>query len=259
MKNDLVSLAEVASALADVSGSILRKYFRASFDVEIKGDESPVTIADRNAEAAIIQRIEKIFPEHGIIGEEFGAIRETASHVWVLDPIDGTQSFITGMPIFGTLIALVVEGIPKIGVIDQPVIGERWLGICGVGSTFNGNVVATKPFSPLSESSMYSTHPSMFDGSSDEVKFSRLSSAVRQTRFGGDCYAYGLLASGFVDLVVEAKMKPYDYMALVPVIEGAGGTVCDWTGKPLGIASDGHVLAAANIETRDEALQYLSS
>ena len=258
MKNDLISLAEVASALADVSGSILRKYFRAPLTIDLKGDESPVTIADRSAEAAITQRIEKIFPEHGIIGEEFGAVREDASHVWVLDPIDGTQSFITGMPIFGTLIALVVEGIPKIGVIDQPIIGERWLGICGMGSTFNGNTVATKTFSALSESSMYSTHPSMFDGTTDEVKFSRLSSAVRQARFGGDCYAYGLLASGFVDLVVEAKMKPYDYMALVPVIEGAGGTVCDWTGKPLGIASDGHVLAAANIETRDEALQYLN-
>ena len=258
MKNDLISLAEVASALADVSGSILRKYFRAPLTVDLKGDESPVTIADRSAEAAITQRIEKIFPEHGIIGEEFGSVREDASHVWVLDPIDGTQSFITGMPIFGTLIALVVEGIPKIGVIDQPIIGERWLGICGIGSTFNGNTVATKTFSALSESSMYSTHPSMFDGTTDEVKFSRLSSAVRQARFGGDCYAYGLLASGFVDLVVEAKMKPYDYMALVPVIEGAGGTVCDWTGKPLGIASDGHVLAAANIETRDEALQYLN-
>ena len=151
MKNDLVSLAEVASALADVSGAILRKYFRASLDVDIKGDESPVTIADRSAEAAIIQRIEKIFPEHGIIGEEFGATRENASHVWILDPIDGTQSFITGMPIFGTLIALVVEGIPKIGVIDQPIIGERWLGICGIGSTFNGNTVATKTFSALSD------------------------------------------------------------------------------------------------------------
>ena len=118
MKNDLISLAEVASALADVSGAILRKYFRAPLTVDLKGDESPVTIADRSAEEAITQRIEKIFPEHGIIGEEFGSVREDASHVWVLDPIDGTQSFITGMPIFGTLIALVVEGIPKIGVID---------------------------------------------------------------------------------------------------------------------------------------------
>ena len=259
MINNFVSYAEAALALADISGPIVREHFRSSMVVDSKDDLSPVTAADRSVETAIRERIEENFPEHGIIGEEFGSIRENASHVWVLDPIDGTQAFIAGMPIFGTLIALAVDGFPKVGVIDQPVLNERWCGVHGISSTFNGNAVSTKNLSALNECVMYATHPKMFDSSVDKNKFTRLSSAVNRTCFGGDCYVYGLLASGFVDLVVEAKMKPYDFMALVPIVEGAGGKICDWTGKPLCLHSDGHILAASNSEVRDAALCYLGA
>ncbi|HAT34210.1 MAG TPA: histidinol-phosphatase, partial [Rhodospirillaceae bacterium] len=241
-----------------VSGPIVRQHFRTALEVTSKSDLSPVTLADRDAEAALRQRIEDQFPEHGIIGEEYGSVREDASHVWVLDPIDGTQAYITGMPIFGTLIALSVEGVPTVGVIDQPVSAERWIGISGHGTTFNGAKVSTSTCDDLGDAALYATHPSMFDPPQDASKFSELSAAVARSRFGGDCYAYGLLASGYVDLVVEAKLQPYDFMALIPVIEGAGGIACDWAGAALSTASDGHMLAAANDKLRDQALAVLA-
>lgn len=258
MTEALKQFADFASALADASGPVLRKHFRTPLDVAAKSDMSPVTIADRDAEALLRQKIEERFPDHGIIGEEYGAVRENASHVWVLDPIDGTQAYITGMPIFGTLIALVVDGVPAVGVIDQPILGERWLGVSGQGTHFNGNKVTASACAALGDAALYATHPSMFDPPADSAKFAGLSAACGRTRFGGDCYAYGLLASGHVDLVVEAKLQPYDFMALIPVIEGAGGIACNWAGGALDAGSDGHMLAAANAGLRDLALEYLA-
>ncbi|HEV8026962.1 MAG TPA: histidinol-phosphatase [Stellaceae bacterium] len=236
----------LAEALADAAGPIIRSYFRRKIAVDDKPDATPVTIADRESEAAMRALIEDRFPEHGIIGEEHGRTRADAEYVWVLDPIDGTKSFISGIPLFGTLIALVHCGRPVIGVIDQPVLRERWVGATGRATMLNGTPVRTRPCPALAQATLFCTAPhAMFTGA-DAAAFARLSGAVKLLRTGADCYAYALIASGFIDLVVEAGLKPYDYAALVPVIEGAGGVLTDWQGHALDLGSDGRVIAAGD-------------
>lgn len=235
----------LAEALADAAGGVVRRYFRQKIAIDQKGDLTPVTIADREAEVAMRRLIAERFPDHGIIGEEHGPTRPEAPYVWVLDPIDGTKSFISGIPLFGTLIALAFEGRPVLGVIDQPILGERWVGAAGRPSTLNGTPIRTRACADLAAATLYTTQPEMFAGG-DAAAFARLRTAVRLARYGADCYAYAVLASGFVDLVVESGLKPYDYSALVPVIEGAGGTMTDWQGRPLTLASAGHVVAAGD-------------
>jgi inositol-phosphate phosphatase/L-galactose 1-phosphate phosphatase/histidinol-phosphatase len=235
----------LAEELADVAGAVIRGYFRQKIAVDDKSDLSPVTIADREAEAAMRRLIEERFPEHGIIGEEHGRTRPDAEHVWVLDPIDGTKSFISGIPLFGTLIALTWRGRPVLGVIDQPVSRERWVGAQGRPTTLNGAPIRTRPCARLGAATLYCTTPEMYRGE-DAAAFARLRGAVKLTRYGADCYAYAVLATGFIDLVVEGDLKPYDWSALVPVIEGAGGVMTDWQGKALDLASDGRVVAAGD-------------
>jgi len=195
-------------------------------------------------------------PGHGIHGEELGQERLDAEWVWVLDPIDGTKAFISGLPIFGCLIALCRNGRPVLGVIDQPITRERWIGAAGVPSTLNGAPVRVRACAGLAAATMLTTAPDMMDGPAAEP-YERLRSAVKLSRFGGDCYAYAMLASGHVDLVVERKLKPFDYAALVPVIEQAGGRISDWTGKALDLASDGQVVAAGDARVHAAALAML--
>ncbi|PNW70525.1 hypothetical protein CHLRE_17g723550v5 [Chlamydomonas reinhardtii] len=229
------SYVDLAHSLADAAAQVTRKYFRTSFDVECKSDDSPVTIADKQAEVAMREIIERTVPEHGIFGEEHGlkwGSGAGSKYMWVLDPIDGTKSFITGKPLFGTLISLVYEGSPILGIIDQPITKERWLGVVGRPTTLNGQPLRTRPCPDVKLAYLYATTPHMFSGES-EVAFNRLRDSVRIPMYGCDCYAYGLLAAGHADLVVEADLKPYDYMALVPVVQGAGGVMSDWRGRPL--------------------------
>jgi histidinol phosphatase-like enzyme (inositol monophosphatase family) len=238
-------LIDFAGSLADAAGGVIRRYFRTAVAVDTKPDASPVTIADREAETAMRDLIKATFPDHGIHGEEFGIERDDAEYVWVLDPIDGTRAFITGKPMFGTLVALLKDGTPILGIIDQPVLGERWLGVTGQDTTFNKATTRTRPCSEIGQAILNATAPSMFVGD-DAVGFERLSTQAGQTNFGGDCYAYGLLASGFIDLVVEADLKPYDFCALAPVVQGAGGVMSDWDGRPLTLGSDGRVIATGD-------------
>jgi histidinol phosphatase-like enzyme (inositol monophosphatase family) len=252
------ALIAFANELADAAGEIVRRYFRRGVAVDDKADLSPVTIADREAELALRALIETRFPEHGILGEEHGSHHADAERVWVLDPIDGTKSFISGVPLFGTLIALVERGTPVLGVIDQPISRERWIGARGHKSTLNGAPIATRPCPALAAATLFATSPDMFRGA-DAEGFQRLKGAVKLARFGGDCYAYGLLAAGFIDLVVEAGLKPYDYAALAPVIAGAGGSMTDWQGKPLGLGSDGRVLACGDPRLAGAARSLLAS
>jgi len=240
----LDALADFAGRLVDATGPIARRWFRAHLDVETKSDLSPVTRADRDAETAMRSLIADVFPDHGIIGEEHGSDRPDAEYVWVLDPIDGTKAFITGKPLFGTLVALLHRGRPVIGIIDAPALAERWIGIEGRPTTFNGRPVRTRP-GPIGSTIVNSSSPDMFAGP-DVAATARLRAAVGGWHYGGDCYAYGLLASGFMGLVVEAKMKPFDHLPLVAVVEGAGGRITDWAGRPLRADSDGRVLAAAD-------------
>ena len=252
------ALIAFANELADAAGGIVRRYFRRGVAVDDKADLSPVTIADREAELALRALIETRFPEHGILGEEHGSRRTDAERVWVLDPIDGTKSFISGVPLFGTLIALAERGTPVLGVIDQPISRERWIGARGHKSTLNGAPISTRACPTLAAAALFATSPDMFRGA-DAEGFQRLKGAVKLARFGGDCYAYGLLAAGFIDLVVEAGLKPYDYAALAPVIAGAGGSMTDWSGKPLGLGSDGRVLACGDPRLAGAARGLLAS
>ncbi len=251
------SFVEFAHRLADAAGAIVRRYFRRSPEVEGKADGSPVTEADRGAERAIREMIEAEYPAHGIIGEEYGATDTKAEYVWVIDPIDGTKGFLGGVPLFGTLIALLHQGRPVLGVIDQPIARERWLGAEGSATSLNGESVAVRPCPEPAQAVLYTTAPELFVATEAEA-FARLRRVVNWSRYSADCYAFGLLAAGFIDLVVETKLKPYDYCALVPVVENAGGVISDWGGAPLGLESDGRVLAAGDPALHAAALALLA-
>ena len=244
-----------AAELADTTRPLALSYFRTQLDVISKLDESPVTIADREIEKHLREMIGARFPDHGIYGEEFG-VKKGNAFTWVLDPIDGTKSFITGFPLFGTLISLTFEEKPFCGVIDIPATGERWQGLPGQ-ALFAGKPARTSGCESLSEARFYTTSPDMFvDGEAES--FERLSRKARLRRFGGDCYIYGLIASGHCDIALETGLQPYDYMALVPVVTGAGGCITDWRGNALSIHSDGRVLASATPRLHDEALALLN-
>jgi histidinol phosphatase-like enzyme (inositol monophosphatase family) len=198
-------------------------------------------------------------PADGIIGEEYSAEREDAARVWVLDPIDGTRAFVTGRPLFGTLIGLLHLGRPVLGLIDQPGIGERWIGVAGEPTRFRsplGGTPRCRPCAGLGAAELSCTSPDIF-GLQDRAGFERLRTAARRVTWGGDCYGYGLLALGLVDVVVEAGMRPWDWAALVPVVEGAGGSLTGWDGEPLALDGDGRVLALGDPGLLSEAVALL--
>jgi inositol-phosphate phosphatase/L-galactose 1-phosphate phosphatase/histidinol-phosphatase len=254
-----VTPADIALAerLADAAGAAIRPRFRAEFGLEAKDDLSPVTLADREAEEAMRRLIIAERPMDGIVGEEFGVREGTSGRTWVLDPIDGTRAFIAGRPIFGTLIALVDRGWPVIGVIDQPVLRERWLGVAGRQTMFNGVPASTRACRSLSAALLATTSPALFDDGQLHA-FEHLDGQVTSTVLGGDCYNYACLASGHLDMVVEAGLKLHDFAALVPVVEGAGGRMCDWQGDPLHAGSSGEVIAAGDPARIDDILEALA-
>jgi histidinol phosphatase-like enzyme (inositol monophosphatase family) len=254
MTDDDIALAE---RLADAARKAIRPYFRAECGIEDKADASPVTLADRAAEAAMRELLLSERPADGIVGEEFGVERGDASRCWVLDPIDGTRSFIAGRAIFGTLIALIEGGRPVIGVIDQPIQSERWLGVASRPTRFNGAPCTTRRCDDLAVAQLATTSPHLF---TDQglAGFERLRGATRGLVLGGDCYSYATLALGQLDLVVEEGLKLHDFAALVPVVEGAGGAMRDWAGRPLGRDSDGRVIAAGDPALIDQALALLA-
>lgn len=244
----------LANGLADAAGEIARKHFRQPFEVIPKADESPVTVADRGIEERIRAMIEKARPEDGIYGEEFGIKPSRNSLTWVIDPIDGTKSFVIGRPTFGTLIALCEDGVPVLGIIDQPISKERWLGGYGK-TTLNGKAVRVRPCPNLKSACAASTTPAMF--SKTGPVYEKIEKATKMLAWGGDCYMYGLLASGQMDLCVEASLSPYDFCALVPVVESAGGLMTDWSGKKLTIKSEGKVVAAGDANVHKEILELI--
>ncbi len=254
----MVGDADIALAhrLAEAAGNAIRPFFRTTFSQESKDDASPVTEADRAAEAAIRTILEAERPGDGIIGEEYGNVRESAVRRWVIDPIDGTRSFIAGRPIFGTLVALLEEETPVLGLIDQPILRERWVGAKGHATTFNGAAARVRACPVLSGALLGTTSPYLFDAT-DRPRFEAVADASANLVLGGDCYSYAALAIGQLDLVVEAGLKLYDFAALVPVIEGAGGVMRDWQGRPLGSQSSGHVIAAGDPRLIEQALALL--
>ncbi len=252
-------LIAAAEAAADVAGAVVRPFFRAGIGTDIKADRSPVTIADRTAEQAMRAVLSERFPDHGILGEEFGLDRAEARLRWVLDPIDGTRAFITGRPTFGTLIALLDGDDPIVGIIDQPVTGERWIGASGRTTTFRGPLgghAGCRPCRSIADAELSCTSPEML--AEQEPRWRRLATAARRNYWGGDCYAYGLLALGQIDIVAECSMHLWDWAPLVPIVQGAGGRVTDWRGNRLTAASDGTVLAVGHPDLLAQAVVLLN-
>lgn len=249
----------LANRLADAAGQAIKPFFRAAFSHEAKDDSSPVTEADRAAESAIRRILDAEAPRDTIIGEEFGEKTGSSGRSWIIDPIDGTVSFMAGRPIFGTLIALLEDGWPVLGVIDQCIAGERWVGAAGYPTTLNGAPVTTRACTSLGNATLATSGPQYFSDH-DGAHFMALAAKTAHKRmlFGGDCYNYALLASGHIDIVAESGLKLHDFAALVPVITGAGGMMSDWAGDPLHGASEGHVIAVGDPARLDDVLEALA-
>ena len=256
--NAAAAYSELAGRLADASGEVIRRHFRNLYDVIDKVDASPVTIADQQAELVMRALLETECPDHGILGEEGESIRQDSDHLWVLDPIDGTKNFASGSHQFGTLIGLLIDGLPVLGIIDQPVLGERWFGLAGETTMFNGQPIHTRACPALADAWMYSTNPAMFKGAAERA-FKSLAGSVKHALFGTDCIGFGLLAAGHTDIICEADMNLWDYMALIPVVEGSGGVISDWHGDPLTLTSDGTVLAAGDPRVHALAIDALAA
>lgn len=251
------SLIGVAQAVADAARPVPLKYFRRSLIVEDKADASPVTVADRETEAAMRRVLAEMVPEHGIFGEEHGRSGLDRRYVWVLDPIDGTRSFITGFPLFCSLIALLEDGIPVLGIIDVPAIGERYMGIAGDRAWFADRLLRTSGCTRLDEAQVYVAGHEPSDPAR-RAGFARAAQAGRMQRYCYDAYAYALVAAGHVDVMFETDLEPYDYLSLVPLIEAAGGCITDWAGKPLRLDSAGDVLASASPQLHEQMLALLN-
>jgi len=253
-------LMDFAVKIAIASGSIARKYFRTQVSVDTKSKQQfdPVTVADREIEQFLRNKILKHYPDHGIIGEEQGVTSGNSS-TWVIDPIDGTRGFISGAPMWGTLLGLLDKGRPMLGLMHQPFVRETFYADRNAAWLRQGTTIrqlSTRPTRKLADAILFCTHPSMFANTSDRNAFARIEAASRYSRFGSDCYGYCLLAAGFVDLVVEADLKPYDIIPLIPLIESAGGVVTDWQGNtPM---NGGRILAAANRRLHRAALELLN-
>jgi myo-inositol-1(or 4)-monophosphatase len=257
-----VDFGAFVDTLAAVSGEAIKPFFRTSLGVEDKsrgGAFDPVTAADRAAELSMRALIRDKFPGHGIIGEEFGPERPDAEYVWVLDPIDGTKSFISGMPAWGTLIALTRAGQPVFGMMHQPFIGEHFTGD-GVSARYRGpagdRALMTRACAALGDAILYTTSPRLMKDA-DRATFAKVEAAARLSRYGGDCYAYCMLAAGHIDLVIETELKPYDIAALIPIITGAGGIVTTWTGDPP--QAGGRIVAAGDRRIHGAVLELLNA
>lgn len=247
-------LSQFAHMMADAAGVIARQYFRSDFSIDTKDDQSPVTQADREIELKLRALVKEYRPDDGVIGEEFDNTESKSGYTWVFDPIDGTKSFTIGRPTFGTLIGLCKENTPILGVIDQPITKERWIGATGSPTLFNGQAVKTRACPSLKQA-IFGT------GSASQIGVARcqkLEAACRYTVYQGDCYFYGLMANGALDVLVEDHLGIYDFIALVPIIEGAGGKITDWQGKPLTLES-GSTLAATGDPSQHDALLALIS
>lgn len=246
-----------AEQLATLSGEIVRRYYRKEIPFDVKADSSPVTLADREIENNIRAMIRSTHPSHGIIGEEYEPHNPDSEFVWMIDPIDGTKSFMVGRPIFGTLISLLHYNEPVIGIIDQPILGERWTGVKGYATTLNYEPIRTRTCPDLAHAVLCTTSPCLFP-QPDLPAFQKLRDGAQYTVYGGDCYSYGLLARGSVDVIIESGLKPYDFCALKPIVEGAGGMFTDWQGQSISLHSDGRVLATGDKSLHNTLLASIS-
>ncbi|WP_424944862.1 inositol monophosphatase family protein [Aliiroseovarius crassostreae] len=255
---DLVHLTQHAEAMAQIAARTANAHFRGRLGIEFKSDESPVTQADRAVEAELRDYLAAMFPDHGIYGEEEGIDTKDSRHLWVIDPIDGTRSFLSGHPLFGVLLAHLIDGQPEIGVIGMPALDEVLIGVRGQGARLNGTPIHVSGQTDLTRAilyinegeKIYRDHPQLFD---------QLTQAGQTRRMGYDCYPHALVAMGHVDAVVDYDLQPYDFLAVSAVIEAAGGVMTDWSGAPLTMDSDGRVISAATPELHSQMLELVNT
>ena len=267
MVNRPVSYAAVLSCahnLADSAGHAIRPHFRKILNVEDKGGAAgfdPVTKADRAAERAMVRHLASAFPGHGIIGEEFGSVRTDARYRWVIDPIDGTRAFIMGLPTWGTLIGLMDGAQPILGLMDQPFTGERfWTSSVASHIRTPGGKpkrVRTRPCAQLADAIFSTTHPDLFQSGFEARVHDALKARARMTRYGGDCYAYCMLACGHIDVIVESGLSAYDIVAMIPIIERAGGIVTNWEGGSC--AHGGQILACGDARLHAQLIKLIAA
>jgi len=255
-----------AHRLADAAGAAALPHFRSALAVENKleasgGKFDPVTVADRAAEQAIRSLVFETYPDHGLHGEEFGIVEGAGTYEWVVDPIDGTRSFMSGIPLWTTIIGLRIEGVPAFGMVDQSYIGDRFWGGSGAAFTRHGDgdtvPMRTRACSSLAEATLMTTTPAMMIGPGEREKYDAVEARVRLARYGADGYAYCLLAAGQIDLIIENGLEAYDVVGLIPMIEAAGGVFTTWTG---GSANEGGaVVAAGDKRVHAAALEILNA
>ena len=258
MTLDTEEFSKFANSLADDASKTSMHYFRNKIEIEIKDDESPVTLADKETEHVLRERIRKEYPEHGILGEEYENEKIDAEFLWVLDPIDGTRSYIAGHKDFGNLIALTQNKKPIIGIINCPAHNERWVGVKNLNSTINQKSAKSSNVTNIEDAYLF-TSGLYFDEPHLRNGVEKINNKVRYFRYGGDCYMYGMLASGLIDIVIEDTLKVHDYMALINVIEGAGGVITDKFGNEITTDSQGSVVASANQELHSKLISLINT
>ena len=258
MVDNYNEFVEFANYLADESSKITNKYFRTKISIDNKEDESPVTIADQETEMKIRELIMSKYASHGILGEEYENINNNAEFVWVIDPIDGTRSFIAGHKDYGTLISLLHNEKPILGIINCPAHEERWIGVKDKKTTLNNKEIATSSINKIEDSYLF-TSGIYFDEPILRKGYEKIKNKSRYYRLGGDCYMYGMLASGYIDIVIEDTLKAHDYMALINVIEGAGGKVTDKYGKEVNVNSDGSLVASSNFQLHQQIISIINN
>ncbi len=258
MASEFIELVLFAERLADAARQCLLEAAGAAPEPVAKGDGSPVTAVDQAVEDRLREMISAAYPDHGIVGEERGAVAAGRQFVWALDPIDGTLPFLAGFPVYGTLIALLRDGAPVLGVIEMPVTGERWVGCEGLPAMRNGKPVHTRPCEDLADALMSTSNPDFY-GADDRPALDRMKASTRWCVYGGSCMAYAQIASGRIDVGIDVNFDIYDFLALVPVIEGAGGVITDWEGQPLTMNSGARIIAAGDRRIHGRALSLLAA
>ena len=258
MSLNLNEFVKFANLLADSASQTSMKYFRKKLEVDNKDDESPVTIADKETEKIIRDKIRKNFPNHGILGEEYENENLESEFIWVIDPIDGTRSYIAGHKDFGNLISLLHNNQPIIGIINCPAHNERWLGIKNVKTTCNGKNVLTSGIKKIENAYLFTSGVYFYEPFFRKG-FKTLKEKTKYFRLGGDCYMYGMLSSGLIDIVIEDTLKAHDYMALINVVEGAGGKISDKYGKPITLQSDGSLIASSSPQLHNEIINIINN
>jgi len=248
---------ECGEQAVDAGRTLIRKYMRRSFRIEVKGDGSPSTSVDEAVEDEMRNIIAVRCPDHGLIGEERRSLAPDSEFVWAIDPIDGTLPFLAGIPVFGTLLALLHNGAPILGIIDMPMTAERWIGAAGRQTTRNGRPVQTRSCANLAMALMSTSNPDYYDRTNVRA-LERLKKATRFAVYGGSCMFYAQIASGRVDLCIDVGFKPWDYMALIPVVQGAGGIFTNWDGHAAGLNSGHQYIAAGDPRLHEQALKVLA-